>query len=282
MSHKKKRCVSIIILVFILVFLVVYVAYQNKNLETNYYEIESENIPNSFESFKIAQISDLHNCEIGKDNKRLISKLKEASPDIIVVTGDLIDSRNTKIDIAVNLMEEATKIAPCYFVSGNHEGRMPLEYEELKNKLSELNVTILENTSVNIEKNGEFISVAGIKDPVYYADLERPEMTENSLKAVKQDDSYNVLLSHRPELFELYVKHDFDLVFTGHAHGGQFRLPFIGGLFAPHQGKFPEYDSGLYKEAETNMLVSRGIGNSLFPFRVNNRPEVIIAQLKTK
>lgn len=278
----QKRCFVIIILGIILIFLIIFIAFENKHLETNYYTIESENLPKSFESFEIAHISDLHNCQIGKDNKRLISQLKTAAPDIIVITGDLIDSRNTKIDVAVSFIKEATKIAPCYFVSGNHEGRMPAEYEELKRELSKLGVTILENDSVKIERNGEFINIAGIKDPVFYADLERPDLTENSLIAANKNDGFTVLLSHRPELFDLYVKHNYDLVFTGHAHGGQFRVPFIGGLFAPHQGKFPKYDSGLYQNSDTSMLTSKGIGNSLFPFRVNNRPEIIVATLKTK
>ncbi len=282
MSQKKKRCVAILVLVFILISLIVWIAFENKNLETNHYIIESGNLPESFESFKIAQISDLHNTQIGKDNKKLVSKLKAVDPDIIVVTGDLIDSRNTKMDVAVNLMEEAVKIAPCYFVSGNHEGRMPVEYDTLKNELNKLDVTILENEHVTVDRNGEFITIAGIKDPVFYADLERPDLTEKSLNDVKPDDSFTVLLSHRPELFEMYVQHNFDLVFTGHAHGGQFRVPFVGGLFAPHQGKFPEYDSGIFKESDTSMLVSRGVGNSLFPFRVNNRPEIIVAKLKSK
>ena len=95
-----------------------------------------------------------------------------------------------------------------------------------------------------------------------------------------EQDRFTILLSHRPELFETYVDHDLDLVLSGHAHGGQFRLPFVGGLVAPNQGFFPEYDAGLYSMNHTNMIVSRGIGNSILPFRFNNRPEVIIIELK--
>ena len=99
---------------------------------------------------------------------------------------------------------------------------------------------------------------------------------------ISAEDVYRILLSHRPELFELYEKYDMDLVLSGHAHGGQFRLPVVGGILAPHQGFFPKYDAGLYVENDTNMIVSRGIGNSLFPFRLNNPPEVILIELKTK
>lgn len=283
MSKVKKKRIVIICTAVVLIILTLWIAFENKALETNYFTIESDKIPASFDSFKIAHISDLHNTEIGKDNKRLIRELKSANPDIIAVTGDIIDSRNTDVNIAVNFMKEAVQIAPCYFVNGNHEERVPDEYEKLKYELLNLNVTMLENDSVKIENNGEFITIAGINDPVFYADIVRPNLTETTMKNAKpDDDSYTVLLSHRPELFELYVEYGFDLVFTGHAHGGQFRLPFIGGLYAPHQGAFPEFDSGLYTKQNTNMLVSRGIGNSLFPFRINNRPEIIIAELKAK
>ena len=255
----------------------------NKALETNTYIIESDKISRSFDSYRIAQVSDLHNTQIGKDNKRLINALKTAQPDIIAVTGDIIDSMFTNVDVAVNFMEQAVEIAPCYYINGNNESRIPDEYERLKSELIKVNVTILENDSIKLTKNGEYITLSGVNDPVFYADIVRPNLTETTIKNAKpDDDSYTILLSHRPELFDLYVKYDFDLVFSGHAHGGQFRLPYVGGLFAPHQGFFPEYDSGLFTEQNTKMLVSRGVGNSLFPFRINNRPEIIIAELKAK
>lgn len=94
--------------------------------------------------------------------------------------------------------------------------------------------------------------------------------------------TYSILLSHRPELFEVYAKNNIDLILSGHAHGGQFCLPLIGGLLAPNQGLFPKYDSGIYTQENTNMVVSRGIGNRLFPFRFNNCPEVILIELKSK
>lgn len=279
---KKKRTI-LISTAIILIIITALIMWGNKALETNTYIIESDKISRSFDSYRIAQVSDLHNTQIGKDNKRLINALKTAQPDIIAVTGDIIDSMFTNVDVAVNFMEQAVEIAPCYYINGNNESRVADEYEKLKTELTKLNVTILENDSIKLSKNGDYITLSGINDPVFYADIVRPNLTETTIKNAKpDDDSYTILLSHRPELFELYVKYDFDLVFSGHAHGGQFRLPYVGGLFAPHQGFFPEYDSGLFTEQNTNMLVSRGVGNSLFPFRVNNRPEIIIAELKAK
>ena len=279
---KKKRTI-LISTAIILIIITALIMWGNKALETNTYIIESDKISRSFDSYRIAQVSDLHNTQIGKDNNRLINALKTAKPDVIAVTGDIIDSMFTNVDVAVNFMEQAVEIAPCYYINGNNESRIPDEYEKLKAELAKLNVTILENDSIKLSKNGDYITLSGINDPVFYADIVRPNLTETTIKNAKpDDDSYTILLSHRPELFDLYVKYDFDLVFSGHAHGGQFRLPFIGGLYAPHQGAFPEYDSGLFTEENTNMLVSRGVGNSLFPFRINNRPEIIIAELKAK
>ena len=279
---KKKRTI-LISTAIILIIITALIMWGNKALETNTYIKESDKISLSFDSYRIAQVSYLHNTQIGKDNKRLINALKTAKPDIIAVTGDIIDSMFTNVDVAVNFMEQAVEIAPCYYINGNNEARVADEYEKLKAELAKLNVTILENDSIKLSKNGDYITLSGINDPVFYADIVRPNLTETTIKNAKSDDdSYTILLSHRPELFDLYVKYDFDLVFSGHAHGGQFRLPYVGGLFAPHQGFFPEYDSGLFTEQNTNMLVSRGVGNSLFPFRVNNRPEIIIAELKAK
>lgn len=276
-----KRKFFLIASAILLIILVAWIIRGNKALEINTYHIESEEISESFDSFTIAQVSDLHNTEIGKNNEKLVSKLKSTDPDIIVVTGDLIDSRNTDVDIAVEFMKKALEIAPCYYVNGNHEARVINEYEILKSQLLSLGVTILDNDIIEIEKNSEKINLAGINDPVFYADIVRPNLTETTIRNVKGNSEYfTVLLSHRPELFDVYVENDIDLVFSGHAHGGQFRLPLIGGLYAPNQGAFPKYDSGLFRENDTNMIVSRGIGNSLFPFRFNNRPEIIVAILK--
>lgn len=281
MSKSRKKSIILICTAVMLILLSIWIAIENKALETNFYTIESEKISSAFDSYCIAQVSNLHNNEIGKENKKLINALKDVKPDIIVITGDLIDSRNTDVDIAVEFTKEAIKIAPCYYINGNHEARVLDEYDALKSKLTELNVTILENEAVKLQRNNNTINLLGISDPDFYIE-DSADITDINIKELKENDDYTILLSHRPELFKVYVENNIDLIFSGHAHGGQFRLPFIGGLFAPHQGAFPQYDSGLYIENNTNMLVSRGIGNSIFPFRFNNRPEIIVAKLKSK
>lgn len=257
-------------------------------MELNTYTIASSRLPDAFDGYRIAHVSDLHNTEIGDHNEKLLAMLRQASPDMIVITGDLIDSRNTDIEIALEFAEAAMRIAPCYYVTGNHEARIS-EYDTLREGLIESGVTVLEDCSLDIEQSGETIILIGVDDPSFRTDYLFEDDTilmKDKLRALTWDKdtkntkaAYTILLSHRPELFDVYSENSVDLVLSGHAHGGQFRLPFIGGLAAPNQGLFPKYDAGLYTEGNTNMLVSRGIGNSIFPFRFNNRPEVILIEL---
>lgn len=279
----KKKYILLAVVVAALLALIVWIAWGNTALELNTYTITSTHLPESFNGYRIAHVSDLHNAQMGKDNEKLLVMLREAEPDIIAITGDLIDSRNTDIHIALHFVQEAMKLAPCYYVTGNHEARVA-EYSELKAGLEEAGVVVLENERIQIERAGEYITILGVDDPSFRTDYlfgDAAAVISSGLADIKpENDNFTVLLSHRPELFETYVAGDMDLVLSGHAHGGQFRLPFVGGLVAPDQGFFPEYDAGLYTEGSTNMIVSRGIGNSILPFRFNNRPEVILIELK--
>ena len=264
MTGKKKRTI-ILAIAAVLLALVVWTVWGNTALELNTYTVGSKELPDAFDGYRIAHVSDLHN------------------PDIIAITGDLIDSRNTNIEVALAFAEKAMKIAPCYYVTGNHEARVS-ECAELKAGLEAAGVVVLENERGEIELSGETITILGVDDPSFNTDYlfgDSASVVSNTLAEIStEDDGFAVLLSHRPELFDTYVACGVDLALSGHAHGGQFRLPFVGGLVAPNQGLFPKYDSGLYTEGNTNMIVSRGIGNSILPFRFNNRPEVILIELK--
>lgn len=280
---KGKRLFLIALLV--VVCLGIWVLWGNAALEVNEFEVESERIPGSLDGFRIAQISDLHNAEFGEGNAKLLELLVRSEPDIIVITGDMIDSRHTDVGIALDFARQAVKIAPVYYVPGNHESRV-VEYEALKTGLIDAGVEVMENRKVRIDCEGERITLLGIKDPTFQ-DEHFPEdeksIARRAIEELQEEsDGYTVLLSHRPELFDLYVDTGMDLVFTGHAHGGQFRLPFIGGIIAPHQGFFPEYDGGQFTEGYTTMMVSRGVGNSIIPVRFNNRPEIVLVSLKCK
>ena len=274
-----------IALAILLIILMVWTIRGNTALELNKHAIKSYKLPSEFDGFMIAQISDLHNAEIGDANEKLLAMIKEADPDIIAITGDMIDSRRMDIQVALDFAKEAIKIAPCYYVNGNHELRV-LEYEELKEGLEDLGVIILENAKATITKEDESLTIIGLSDPSLesgYIYTEEGEVLNLYLnKLSKEDNNYKILLSHRPEYFDLYCEAGIDIVLSGHAHGGQIRLPFVGGIIAPHQGFFPKYDGGLYIKEETNMIVSRGVGNSLFPLRFNNRPEVVLIELQAR
>lgn len=262
--------------------LIIWIAWANTAIELNEYQIKSEKLLKSFDGFRIVQISDLHNAEMGEENSKLLELIENAEPDIIVITGDIIDSYHTDIEVSLRFVEKAVKIAPCYYVTGNHEARFSREVlQDFEEMLKGYGVQVLHDESVMLEKDGEYILLAGLDDPTFASNHKgiRYSNLSTHIKELFPEDGFHVLLSHRPELFETYVEADVDLVLSGHAHGGQFRLPFVGGIVAPNQGLFPEYDAGLFAEDGTNMVVSRGIGNSIIPVRFHNRPEVIVVEL---
>ena len=273
----------LIIAAILLVGVIIWIIWADTALELNSYTITSEKIPVELSGFKIAHISDLHCSEIGKDNQKLLTLLEETEPDIIAITGDLFDSEKSGTqDESIHFVSQAVNIAPCYYVTGNHEARFR-NWDELKELLKNMGVIVLDDSSEEYILNDTSIFILGINDPSFetsYLFGNSATVVESKLKTLVQEDHFQLLLSHRPELFDVYCENNMDLVLSGHAHGGQFRLPFMGGLFAPNQGFFPEYDSGLYTDGQTHLIVSRGIGNSRFPFRINNRPEIILIELQ--
>lgn len=281
----KKRTALIVCVAVILLMLVVWAVWAvwaNKALECNTFTISDNRIPDAFDGYRIAHVSDLHNVQIGKDNEKLLTMLRDAKPDMIAITGDLIDSRNTDIALALRFAEKAMEIAPCYYVTGNHEARIDA-YDTLKAGLVELGVVVLEDASVELIRNNEKILLLGVDDPSFRTDYlfgDAQDVMRSKLQQLPCGEAFTVLLSHRPELFDVYVENEVDLVLSGHAHGGQFRLPFFGAVIAPNQGFFPEYDAGLYAEQNTKMIVSRGIGSTILPLRFNNRPEVVLVELR--
>ncbi|MGL4790308.1 MAG: metallophosphoesterase, partial [Anaerotignaceae bacterium] len=197
------------------------------------------------------------------------------NPDIILITGDLVDSRRFNLEIAMDFINGAVNIAPVYYVSGNHEARLS-QYPNIKSQLADAGVNVLDNQKISIEINNNYIDILGLSDPNFFNNKNE---FEQYLKEWSESESFKVLLSHRPELFDLYVKYNMDLTFSGHAHGGQIRLPFIGAMVAPNQGLLPKYTSGFYTQENSTMFVSRGIGNSIIPLRVLNRPEIAFITL---
>lgn len=277
---KPKRVILMTLIVLLAIFTVINL-WENITVGTTFFKITSDRLPASFNGFKIAQISDLHNAEIGQNHSEIIRILKEEKPQIIVITGDLIDSNHLDIDTAISFVQQAVNIAPCYYVTGNHEAWIKEDYQKLKDRLLDSNVIILHDELVILERDSQSIQLIGLDDPEF-SDQDsyiQQIVLSTKLSNLNLDNRFRLLLSHRPEAFDAYVDNNIDLVLSGHTHGGQFRLPFIGGVVAPNQGFFPKVDAGEYHEFNTTMIVSRGLGNSIIPIRINNRPEVVIVEL---
>ena len=249
----------------------------NHWLVTTKHVYESEEIPKSFDGFRIVQISDLHDAKFGENQKHLINKVRAAKPDVIFLTGDLVDSRRYDLQNSLQAVEQFVDIADVYYVLGNHEVALN-QVDEIYAALTELGVHVLSNEAVVLERDGERIATLGIEDPLMGQPVSAS--IDEALQLV-DDQLFTMLLSHRPEQFEAYVEKDMNLVFTGHAHGGQIRVPFIGGLVAPSQGILPTYTAGTFEKNKTKMIISRGLGNSLFPLRIFNLPEIILVELKS-
>ena len=258
---------------FVLLF-IIWIIWDNFHIQTTQYSIEDEALPEAFDGFKIAQISDLHNKDWGTD---LAEILEQEQPDLITVTGDLIDSSTEDFSPALSLIDSLTSIAPTYFVTGNHEAGH-IQYAALEEALIDKGVTILDDQAIDIEKDSSELTLMGIQDPAF-SEINSNTFDNTLSELTAASDEYTILLSHRPERFQNYVESGVNIVLSGHAHGGQFRLPFVGGLVAPDQGLFPEYTAGVHTEEETNMIVSRGLGNSIIPVRFNNPPELVILTL---
>lgn len=277
MTNKKKILFCVLgALVALCIAFGGWVIWANTALECTDYTIASARLPAEFEGFRIAQIADLHCAEYDEGNQKLLSMLKEAQPDIIVFTGDTFDERHPDKAPTLAFLRACMEIAPCYMVTGNHECAMNRQdYFALEAQIREIGVDVMHAEKVTLTRGDASITLVGVDDENYEGVLHSPEQ----LRELAGTDGFTILLSHRPEYFWRYAESGIDLTLSGHAHGGQFRLPLIGGLYAPGQGAFPAYDSGVYSYQNANMVVSRGIGQSSFPLRFNNRPELVIITL---
>lgn len=271
----------LLILIVLFAAIIAWVIWDNNRITVTEYTIKDAEIPENFSGYRILQISDLHNAEFGEDNEILLNQISRLHPDMIVITGDLIDSYHTNVDISLAFIREAVKIAPTYYVFGNHEVRIPESYTLLKDGMEKAGVVVLDQP-VTLEKDSQTITLLGVADPSAMSSVSRfyTQIVGSILNAKMPEETvYSILLCHRPEVFDAFVENGIDLAFTGHTHGGQVRIPFIGAIFSPDQGLFPKYDSGLFTEKDTTMIISRGLGNSSFPFRVDCPPEIVVATL---
>lgn len=283
-KEKTIKVMWMVLIILVACLIALWLYSENTTLQVNRQTITNSKLPESFDGYKIAHVSDFHNTISEKLTNNIVNEINNNNVDIVVITGDTLDSRRTNIKVALNFITKLVKNNAVYYVPGNHESRIE-EYEEFKKQIVDLGVNVLENKLTILTKEDAKINLLGIKDPAfsYKEILDDKLIVKNEIESLEYNkDVYTILLSHRPEVFSIYVEQNIDLVMSGHAHGGQIRLPFVGGIIAPVQGLFPKYTEGVHKENNTTMIISRGIGNSLVPFRINNKPELLLIELNTK
>lgn len=271
-TSKSKTKKLIFIFLLITFFLV-----QNNYISINRIIIKDLKKMPKHDTFKIVHLSDLHNKSFYTGQKPLIKKIVKEKPDMIVITGDLIDYKSKQFKPVEDLLKGIEPLAPIYFVNGNHEAHNK-NYGQLLKLFDQYHVTIMNDDATMFKDKNMNLRMIGLNDPEFsdvpvgYIDLNR--------RFNLSEKNFNILLSHRPELFSYYASHDIDLVLSGHAHGGQFRIPFLNqGIIAPNQGFFPKYTKGSYHRNDTTMVVSAGLGNSIIPFRIFNLPELVVIEL---
>lgn len=260
----KNLLIKYIVLLVVIAVVTPFLIYGNNHIVITEYSYTNSKMPSEMDGYCIVQISDLHNAKFGKDNSRLVEMIKSCNPNIIVLTGDFVDGgTHTNIQISLDFANQITQICPVYYVTGNHEYYLTEEKRtKLLDGLKAAGVIVLDDEAVELFAGANLV---GIDDESLYHDF----------SSLIDTDDFNIVLAHEPQRIKNYSQYNADLVFSGHAHGGQFILPLFGPVYAPDQGLRPQYTSGIITYEDTDMIVSRGIGNSAFPFRINNYPEIV-------
>ena len=286
MTKKRRKIMGWTLIMIVLA--VIYYFLQLNWISVTTHVIHLDDLPKEFDGYKIVQLSDLHNQEFGYENERLIERINQIKPDIIVMTGDMLTNTrevSTNGDVLIKLVESLNQQYPIYYVTGEHEEGLYYEdrnkyqidgtKEDYEEKLSQFGVTVLNDEQVTITRQDATINVYGLKEHLS-GDIQIDKRLGQSNK-----EEVTILLSHRPTYFDDYTKWGADLIFCGDTHGGMIRLPVIGGMLSA-EGVFPEYDGGLFRKENSVMVVSRGLGNNPIPLRINNRPEIVEVILKSK
>ena len=278
-KHRGRGCLTaLIILALIAAAAAFLIKDSREDLEISRYEVKSQKLPESFDGFKIVQLSDLHGAEFGEDGMGLVEKVKELEPDIIALTGDFVTDEG---DLAAvkKLVGRLTELCPVYFVSGNHEFGSGLAIK-VRNILERAGVKYLSNEYLTISRGEDEILLGGVEDPLAYADMLSPDELAQKMNDAAPD-AFKILLGHRNYWMTEYPELPVDLIFCGHAHGGLIRIPGVGGLIGTDRRLFPDFDAGQFNNGRYTLIVSRGLGNSVPIPRVFNRPEIVCVELSS-
>lgn len=254
--------------------------FDNTLIKVSSYKIKSDKIPKGFNNFKIVHLSDLHSYGLKNYNIQLIKKINNENPNIIVMTGDMVNKYDTNFEKFLSLSETLSKKYDIYYILGNHEVRLKKDDLDLIiQKLKKFGIKVLINEKINIMRKKDYINIYGMDIPLsYYKIINKPSNVEEIITGVLNQCSekeYNILLAHNPLYFEEYAKNNVDLTLSGHVHGGMIRLPFVGALLSPERKFFPKYSSGVYEVNIKKLIVSSGIGHSRPGVRLFNRPEIV-------
>ena len=278
-KHRGRGCLTaLIILALIAAAAAFLIKDSREDLEISRYEVASQKLPESFDGFKIVQLSDLHGAEFGEDGMGLVEKVKELEPDIIALTGDFVTDEGDLATVE-KLAARLVKLCPVYFVSGNHEFGSGLAVK-VRNILERAGVKYLSNEYLTISRGEDEILLGGVEDPLAYADMLSPDELAQKMNDAAPD-AFKILLGHRNYWMTEYPELPVDLIFCGHAHGGLIRIPGVGGLIGTDRRLFPDFDAGEYNNGRYTLIVSRGLGNSVSIPRIFNRPEIVCVELSS-
>lgn len=279
--HKRRPARTLLTLLVLCALAAVFFRWSNDSLVTERFEAGSVHVPEAFEGFRIVHLSDLHGKTFGEDNNDLFAKVAAETPDLIVVTGDLVDEDTADpLAYAAHVGQALAAMAPTYYVTGNHEWATR-QAEAVCGVLEDVGVTCLRNETVPLERGGARILLSGIDDPNAYADQKSPAQVAEEAVAAYGPDDFRMLLAHRNDRFATeYARLGYDLTLSGHGHGGLIRLPFTDGLAGTNHDFFPSYTAGFYTAEGADLFVSRGLGNVGITFRLFNRPEVAVLTLR--
>lgn len=278
-KHRGRGCLTALIILALIAAAAAFLIKDSRDdLEISRYEVKSQKLPESFDGFKIVQLSDLHGAEFGENGMGLVEKVKELEPDIIALTGDFVTDEG---DLAAveKLAARLVKLCPVYFISGNHEFGSGLAVK-VRNILERAGVKYLSNEYLTISRGEDGILLGGVEDPLAYADMLSPDELAQKMNDAAPD-AFKILLGHRNYWMTEYPELPVDLIFCGHAHGGLIRIPGVGGLIGTDRRLFPDFDAGEYNNGRYTLIVSRGLGNSVSIPRVFNRPEIVCVELSS-
>lgn len=278
-KHRGRGCLTALIILALIAAAAAFLIKDSRDdLEISRYEVASQKLPESFDGFKIVQLSDLHGAEFGEDGMELVDKVGSLEPDMIALTGDFVTD---ECDLAAveKLAARLVKLCPVYFVSGNHEFGSGLAIK-VRNILERAGVKYLSNEYLTISRGEDEILLGGVEDPLAYADMLSPDELAQKMNDAAPD-AFKILLGHRNYWMTEYPELPVDLIFCGHAHGGLIRIPGVGGLIGTDRRLFPDFDAGQFNNGRYTLIVSRGLGNSVPIPRIFNRPEIVCVELSS-